>query len=136
MIFKGQTIDGEPVTQWPMIHKECAKHDRFAVTVEKWSDEREISIRQMKYLHAVVFKRLAEKMHCSLLWAEITLKRACGEQWLVKRVDKAEIILSKTILSVKQTNEWIKNIQDWCGSINLHIPEPNPEWRKEKENEL
>jgi hypothetical protein len=45
-------------------------------------------------------------------------------------VDKAELILSKKVLSVKQTNKWIENIIDWCGSKGIHIPEPDKDWRK------
>lgn len=130
MDYKGQTIDGEATCNWPEIHNEAARHKRFMITVEEWTEEKEISRQQMAYLHAVVFPVFAKEMHCSLLWAEITLKRCCGEQWLIRRVDKTEIILSKTILSVNQCNKFLENIWDWCGSKNIHIPEPDKDWRK------
>ena len=114
-----------------MTQRTRARHEKFIVTVEEWNEQKEISRQQMKYLHAVVFPIFAKEMFCSLLWAEITLKRSCGEQWLIKRYDKTEIILSKTILTVKQCNQWIENIFDWCGSKNIHIPEPDKDWRKE-----
>lgn len=123
--------DGKPLCAWTAITDEAAKYDKFIVTVEKWDEDREISRQQMKYLHAVVFPTFAKEMFCSLLWAEITLKRSCGEQWLIKRYDKTEIILSKTILTVKQCNQWIENIWDWTSSKNIHIPQPDKDWRKE-----
>ncbi|KKK86383.1 hypothetical protein LCGC14_2763780 [marine sediment metagenome] len=130
MDYRGKTIDGEASCHWPAIHEEAAKYESFVISVEKWDEEKELSKQQMKYLHAVVFPIFAKEMHCSLLWAEITLKRACGEQWLIKRFENTEIILSKTILSVKQCNQWIKNIQDWCDSHKIHIPESDKDWKK------
>ena len=118
------------VGDWRGMQREAARHDRAIVTVEEYDEKREISDKQMAYLHAVVFPTFAKEMHCSLLWAEMTLKRCCGEEWLIKRVDRAELILSKTILSVNQCNKWIENIWDWCDSKNIHIPPPDKDWRK------
>ena len=133
MDYVGYTDDsGKPIAPWQQIYEKAAVLGRFIIKIEKWTEEKEISLRQMAYLHAVVFPALAKEMHCSLLWAEITLKRCCGEQWLIARVDKAEIILSKTILTVKQCNQWIENIWDWCSSKNIHIPDPDKDWRKKQ----
>lgn len=131
MQYTGNTIDDKPHCDWRKLYDFAASLDKFIVTVEKWDEQREISRQQMKYLHAVVFPKFAKEMCCSLLWAEITLKRICGEQWMVKRFENTEIILSKTILTVKQCNQWIENIIDWCGSKNIHIPEPDKNWREE-----
>jgi hypothetical protein len=102
MEYRGKTIEGKAACNWPAIQVEAASHENFIISVEKWDEEKEISKQQMAYLHAVVFPALAKEMHCSLLWAEITLKRCCGEQWLIKRFEKTEIILTKTALTVKQ----------------------------------
>ena len=130
--FRTKTIDGKPCTDWKAIYKEAAKHLQSIITVKKYDPEKEVSDKQMAYLHAVVFPTFAGEYHCSVLWAEITLKRCCGEQWMVKRVEKTELILSKTILSVKQCNQWIENIWDWCGSHGIHIPQPDKDWRERK----
>ena len=138
MEWQGQTQtegvdEAKPDVNWKAIYAEAGRHEKFIVTVEKWDKQKWISNKQMAYLHAVVFPTFAKEMFCSLLFAEITLKRACGEQWLIRRVDNAELILSKTVLSTNQCNEWFKNIWDWCESRKIHIPEPTTEqdWRKE-----
>ena len=125
--------DGKPICAWRAAYDEAAKHEKFIVAVEKWDEQKWISNKQMAYLHAVVFPTFAKAMFCSLVFAEITLKRACGEQWLIRRVDKAELILSKTVLTTNQCNEWFKNIWDWCESRKIHIPEPTTEqdWRQD-----
>lgn len=131
--YRGRTTDGKPIAMWPDIHKECASHERFIITVDKFDEEREISKQQMKYLYAVVFPALAEYMGCSKLMAEITLKRKCGAEWLVKEIDKAQVILSKKSLSVKKTTLWMENIMDFMETIGCPVPPPDKDWRLNKE---
>jgi hypothetical protein len=127
MITKGHTRDGEPICDWPKIHKECAKLESFSVEV---TDSNDISIQQMKYLHAVVFPRVAEAGKVSLWQAEFDCKRFAGRQWLIKTIQGNHFILSKTSLTVKQTNEWIDNIRDWAEQVyQIIIPLPNKDWR-------
>jgi hypothetical protein len=140
MDFRGKTLrigdKSKAQCNWDGLKNAAKQYDEFIITLDKWDEEKEISRQQMAYLHAVVFPVFAKEMHCSLLMAELTLKRCCGEQWLVKRIDKAEIILSKTILSVKQCNKWLENIWDWCAEKNIHIPEPDKDWRKKPERQV
>ena len=87
MDIYGHTIGGLLSIDLVRIANECKKHDRFVVRVEKYSEDREISRQQMKYLHAVVFPKLAEAMTCSLWEAEYTCKRWCGEPWeMIKKI--------------------------------------------------
>ena len=134
MIFHGQTIDGDPALSgslWSAITKGASKYPRFVIEVREHDPEREISIQQMKYLHAVVFPTLAKEMHTSKWEAEFLCKTQCGEQWLVKKVGDLRFILSKTTLSVKDCNEWIENIWDYTQKNGITIPQPNKEWRTE-----
>ncbi len=133
MQFFGQTIDGEAATNWPKIQAKCAEYPRFVIKVERYSEQKEISDRQMAYLHAVVFPTLAREMTCSLWEAEFTCKRQCGEQWLLKKMGDLRFVLSKTVLTTKQCNQWIENIWDWADKSGVHIPQPDKDWRK---NEL
>ena len=123
---------GKAMGNWPAVKDEAARYGQSAVTVEEFTEKRYVSNQQMAYLHAVVFPTYAKEMHCSVLWAEIELKRCCGEQWMIVRVDKAELILSKTILTVDQCTQWIENIIDWTESKNIHIPLPEKNWYETK----
>ena len=122
----------ESMTDWPALHKECERLGQAVIEVTKYSETKEISNQQMKYLHAVVFPTLSREMHCSLWEAEFQCKRWAGEQWFMKKVGDLHFVLSKTSLTVKQTNEWIDNIKDWAEKGDIHIPLPDKDWRNKK----
>ncbi|HOI38788.1 MAG TPA: hypothetical protein PLF11_15580 [Bacillota bacterium] len=128
----GETIDGQPVTDWPAINKACAKHKRFVVDVHKYDEEREITNQQMAYLHTVVYPTVAKSMHCSLWEAEFQCKTGPGKQWLVKRIGDLRFVLSKTGMSVKDCTQWIENIFDWGDRNGIFIPPPDKEWWKRR----
>ena len=136
MIFTGKTHDGQPAASWTAIYKACVKYNQFVVEVRELDPEREISLQQMRYLHAVVFPALSEYMGCSELMAEVILKKKCGEQWFIQEVDGNDIIISKTMLTVKQTTTWLENIWDFMETINCPVPPPDPRWRQNQEKEL
>lgn len=134
MEFHGTTMDGQPVTDWPAIHRAAAKHERFVIDVRQYDEQREISLKQMAYLHAVVFPAIAEAMGSSLWEAEYWCKRMCGEQWeLIKKVGKGMWVeCSKTKLTTKQCGEWMENIWAKAEKVwGLHIPPPDQDWRKD-----
>ena len=133
MIFHGQTIDKQPATNWKAIQDECALYNRFTIEVTEFNEEREISNQQMKYLHAAVFPLIAERFHMSELEAEDHCKALCGEHWFVKKIGDKWYRLSKKTLSVTQCNKWIENIYTYFEKQGLHIPAPNQDWRKEKD---
>jgi hypothetical protein len=132
MRFTGKTMDKRPCSQWTSVYNECAKFERFVVEVTELDSDKDISNQQMRYLHAVVFPLLAKETHCSLWQAEFDCKRHAGNQWFIKKIGDQHFVLSKTSLSVKQTNEWIKNIIDWAATGNIHVPEPDKDWRSKK----
>jgi len=129
MKFRGNTIDGQPATNWKQLYRQCARYERFIVEVRKYDETKEISLQQMRYLHAVVIPALAEHVGCSELTAEIILKKKCGAQWFIQEIDGDDIIISKTMLTVKQTNKWLENCWDWLESIGCPVPAPDPNWR-------
>ena len=133
--FKGQTINNQPATDWRAVYRACARHERFIIEVRRYDSAAEISMQQMKYLHAVVIPALAAHIGCSLFMAEQILKKKCGEQWLVKEIDGDLCILSKKTLTVKQTTQWLENCWDWMESIGCPVPPPDPNWRMNKAKE-
>lgn len=126
----GKTINGQPVCQWPELHKECARHERFVIEVRKYDEQAEISRQQMAYLHAAVFPALAEYTGVSELMAETILKIKCGEQWFIRVLDGKKLIGSKTDLTVKQTSKWMENIWEYLDKVGCKVMPPDPEWYK------
>ncbi len=131
--FRGKTHDNSPATDWDAVYAECGKHTEFVIEVRRHDPDKEISLQQMKYIHAVVIPALSEYVGCSQLMAELLLKKKCGEQWFVKFVDKTETIISKTNLSVNQTTKWLENIWDWMESINCPVSPPDKNWVEKQE---
>jgi len=129
MKFRGNTIDGQPAANWKQIYRQCARYERFIIEVRQYDEAKEISLQQMRYLHAVVIPALAEHVGSSELMAEILLKKKCGEQWFIQEVDGDEIIISKTMLTTKQTTKWLENCWDWLETIGCPVPPPDPNWR-------
>jgi hypothetical protein len=130
MDFYGQTIDGEPVTQWPEIHQSCRKLRQFVVSVREYSEDKEVTLQQFKFLHAVVFPTLAREWNTSEEDAEFECKKRWGEQWLIKKALGYRFVLSKTVLTTKQCNKWIENIQAGALRENILIPCPDKDWRE------
>ena len=57
-------------------------------------------------------------------------KRACP---MCKTLEpRVVMILSKTELTTKQTNEWIENMYTFLTSQNINVQMPNRDWRKEQ----
>lgn len=131
MEFYGETTTEGPAADWPAIQAAAAQYERFIVRVEKYDEQKEISLKQYAYLHAVVFPILAEAIGCSLWEAEYQCKRWCGQQWeLIKNVGKGMWVeCSKTKLTTKQCTLWIENIMDWAAKRDIVIPPPDPQWR-------
>ena len=131
--YRGKTIEGEPSADWKTIYAQCSKCDRFVIDVREYDTNKEISIQQMKYFHAVIVPLLAEYVGCSQLMAELILKKKCGEQWFIKIIDKTETIISKTHLTINQMTKWLENIFDWMESIGCPVPPPDNKWRENQD---
>ncbi|MCK5127223.1 MAG: hypothetical protein KAR42_13295 [candidate division Zixibacteria bacterium] len=135
--FRGRTIDNQPAANWPAIHRACAKHDQFIVEVRAYDEAKEISLQQMRWLHCKngPITILSEYMGVSKLIAELILKRKCGEEFFVHKIDGETVIASKTMLSVKDTTVWIDNIFDFMDAIGCPVQPPDPSWRQNQDNE-
>lgn len=138
MNFHGKTVNNQPIAQWKAICTECAKHERFTVKVEKYDEAKEISEKQMAFLHAVVLPLLSNWNGDSQQEWENRLKLECGSKWFKPQfvtIDGHEftIIPSKKTLSIKNFSEWYTNIRDFALKEGITIPDPDPEWRKNQE---
>jgi hypothetical protein len=117
---------------------ECAQYPRFLVEVRKYDEEREISLKQMAYFHAVVVPLFVDYTGDSPQYWENRLKLECGSKWFKPEVIEIEgrhitIVPSKKRLSTKNFSEWYQNIRDFGDSIGVLVPPPDPEWRTNKE---
>jgi len=88
MEFQGQGIDGKAAANWPAIQKACGKWDRFIVEVRRFDEQREISLKQMAYWHAVVVLEYSQKTGESLLRSEWILKRSAGRLWFMLEAEE------------------------------------------------
>jgi hypothetical protein len=136
-IFRGETVEEGPeegpAANWPAIQTACAKHKRFVVEVRPYNEEREVTLRQYAYFHAVVVPMIAEAMSSSLWESEYWCKKQCGEQWeLIKKVGKGMWVeCSKTKLNVTQFNQWLENIWSKAETMfGILIPPPDKDWRE------
>ena len=135
MIFNGKTVDGKPETNWPEIYRFCSNQERFIVEVRKLDPEREISLQQMKYFHAVVIPLFVEYTGDSPQYWENKLKLECGSKWFQPKIVTVDgkdfaFLPSKKKLSVADFSEWYQNITDYGLSVNVVIPPPDPRWRE------
>lgn len=126
----GLTIDNKPSADWRAIQAECAKHKQFVVEIRPYNEDREASLQQYAYLHSVIFPTLAKAWDTSLEDAEFECKKRWGEQWLIKRALGYRFVLSKTILTVKQCNQWIENIWQGAHREGIIIAPPDRDWRE------
>ncbi len=139
-MFRGMTVQGDPITNWPKVHKECAKYGVFGIeVVDLTTNERTITDAQRKWYYCKngPVKHMSQYMGVSRKMADVILKVKCGEEWLIAVVDGEKHILSKTTLTAEETNSWFENIWDFMEKINCPVPKPDPEWRKNerKDNE-
>ncbi|MDD4890919.1 MAG: hypothetical protein PHU85_13440 [Phycisphaerae bacterium] len=130
MDYYGETIEGQPCTDWKGIQAECAKHPQFVIRVEKYDEDREITNQMFAYLHAVVFPTLAQHWDCSEAEAELRCKRQWGAHWMIRRELGYVFILSKTVLTTKQGCKWIENIWEGAHNDGCIISPPDKDWRE------
>jgi hypothetical protein len=138
MKFKGETIDGSAVLDWQKVYGECEKYHRFVIEIRELDEQREISLQQMKYFHAVVVPLFSEWNGDSKGCWETRLKLECGSKWFTPEVHVVDgkpysFIPSKKTLSVKDCSEWFQNIMDYGLREGVVVPPPDPEWRKNNE---
>jgi hypothetical protein len=136
-LYRGKIIDGKPALNWPAFNAECKKHTEsgFVVEVREYDPDKELSLQQMKYLHAVVVPLFSNYTGDSKQYWENKLKVECGSKWFKPEIisvcgHEYTIIPSKKHLSVKDFSEWYSNIRDFGDSINCIVPPPDPRWRE------
>ena len=84
--YKGHTIiegkSRQPVidgSSWPRVQMDAAQFQRFVVEVRKYDEASEISIAQMRYLHAVPIREFVKQMGFSEWYVKLWLKREYGK---------------------------------------------------------
>jgi hypothetical protein len=128
--FYSETIDKQACADWRGIQAEAARYRHAVIEVREYDEEREVTLQQFAYLHAVVWPTLAKHWYCSKAEAELRCKRQWGAQWMVKRELGYIFILSKTILTSKQCNDWIENIWEGAHNDGCLISPPDKDWRE------
>jgi hypothetical protein len=75
-IFTGETIQGKAAARWDLVHKACEQFHSFKITVENWSDFKEISYQQIKWWKGILLPALSkDNGDAEHIW-EIRLKLA------------------------------------------------------------
>ena len=132
--FITKKIDKQVAFDRPGFDAAVNKYDRAVIEVRKYDPAREISLLQMGWLHCEngPISVMADHLGVSRLIAETILKVKCGEEWFIKDIDGREVVLSKTTLSITQTNKWFENIFDFCEKIKCPVPPPDKDWKLNK----
>ena len=141
MKYKGNTIDGQPSTQWPKIHEECAKYDRFIVEVKEYSENREISEQQIKWWKGILLPALAKDNGESVAQWETRLKlNVMPDEFDIQTVKvhgvPVSYIPSIKILSIKKSKLLVEgsvaHLRDETiyGDLYQWVTLPNPKLKK------
>lgn len=115
--FVTNRVDGEAAGDWPLIQKEAAKHRRSQVTVEAFSEEREISLQQLRWWKGILLPALSKDNGDSISQWETRLKLATlpdefqPETVMVNGL-AMNYIPSVKKLSVKKTNILVEGSVD------------------------
>lgn len=119
--FITERIDNEAIGHWPEIMKQAAMYRRARITVERYSEAKEISERQIRWWKGVLLPALAEASGDSIAYWESTLKLAVlpdvFKPEIIKTLngDRIAYIPSVTILtSNKKITELIEGSVDKC----------------------
>lgn len=108
-----EKVNGEAITDWPAIHAEAAKHHRSMITVESYTEEKELTDQQRKWWKGVLLPALAKDTGYTVSFWEHKLKLAVmPEEFQPESVDINSVtfryIPSIKDLSCKKTNQLIE----------------------------
>ncbi len=128
MIFIGHTINTEPaieLAEWEQVYAECAKHRRFSVEVESYTEERQISLQQIRWWKGVLLPALSKDNGDSVSQWETTLKlNVMPEEFEIETVKVHGIavnyIPSITKLNIKKTNILVEGSVAWLHDAEIH----------------
>jgi hypothetical protein len=54
--FPCNKVDGQPCFDRPGLEEEIGRHEFCKITVESWSDAKEITLQQMRFFHGRICK--------------------------------------------------------------------------------
>jgi len=134
--FITERIDNEAVGDWPGIMKQAAMYRRARITVERYSEAKEISERQIRWWKGVLLPALAEDSGDSKAYWESKLKLAVLPDDFQPEVVNFEgkelgYLPSVSSLSCKKTNELIEGSVDKCHEWSFAwVTLPDSELRK------
>ncbi len=125
MIFIGRTSDAGPACDWPAVHRAAAKHRRFSVTIESYSEERQISLQQIRWWKGVLLPALSKDNGDSVSQWETTLKlNVMPDEFQIETVKVHGIavnyIPSVTKLNIKKTNILVEGSVAWLHDAEIH----------------
>ena len=134
--FITERINNEAIGHWPQIMKQAAMYRRAKITVERYSEAREISERQIRWWKGVLLPALAEDSGDSKAYWEAKLKLAVMPDEFkpeIVNLDTKQIahIPSVSTLSGKKTNELIEGSVAQCHEWGFTwVTLPDSELRK------
>lgn len=120
--FITEKINGKPITNWVAIYKEAAGHQRSKITVESYSEEKELTDRQRKWWKGILLPALSKDTGESVSKWETRLKLAVlPDEFQPEIIEiegiKCAYVPSITKLSCKKTNQLIEGsvekLHDW-----------------------
>ena len=132
--FPGRTDEtGKPLTQWPAIHYEAAKHPHFVILV--LDEDEAITDRQRRWYKGVCLKGLSEWNGDTVDEWDYRLKVECGaEIFKVLKFQYSDMTYwrpeSITSKSKKQITEFIENILSKAITENWPVYPPDQDLRR------
>lgn len=132
--FQGRTDEqGNALTQWPAIHKEAAKHPRFAIKV--MNEDEWMTDRQRRWYRGICLKGLSDWNGDTVDEWDYRLKVECGSEIFTMLKFQYEDMKywrpeSITTKSKKQITEFIENILSTAITMEWPVYPPDPDLRK------
>lgn len=136
MDYITERINNEACGDWPAIQKQAAMYRRARITVERYSEAKELTEQQRKWWKGILLPALAEDSGNSKAWWESRLKLAVMPEDFKPEIvtingDKVAYLPSVSILSCKKTNELIEGSVAKCHEWGfLWVTLPDSELRK------
>jgi hypothetical protein len=131
--FRFDIINGQVAFDRPAFEAECLKTAKGFIQV--LSLEKAISNKQMAFFHGKVIPLFVEHTGDSPAYWETKLKVEQGSKWFTPEtviVNKWPVVFvpSKTKLTTRQFMEWLQNITDFGLTIDVKVPPPDKDWKK------
>lgn len=117
MEFKTITIDGQPVGDWPGIHREAARYRESIITVQRYSEAQALSEGQRKWFKGILLPALSKDNGDSISHWEHKLKLAVMPEEFIPKSTTIDgytytYLPSISDLSCKKMNQFIEGCVD------------------------